>query len=282
MPPNTHQVAPTIITANKKVEVFTANKGVESDTGNFVHPDSSSILLESEPLAASDAANDRIVMYDGSVVGYIRTGTAPQGAGSTVSLVKMHLVNSYLHPEANKWGGNWFWGSIVLNKKHSEFEELAKKNHPATIPAAVPAVSLLRYQTEVGTQRPAVPDINEFTAIITAELLTHKNQSGGDATAAIDSAKVTIGNKTIAAFHALWVAAVAAHGYSSFKAEFACLVGAAWSGVTYSADGNSKVVGEKFIPSVKSLNSDAWMALFPIESRGTDSDGNRRSKRQKT
>ena len=285
MPYTTHQDAYTDHDDCKRFEVHTAKKGDGSDTGNFQHPDDESKLLESKPVTASEEAHERRVEYDGALVRYIRTATKADD-GSIVSLVKMHLVNSYLHPKANTWTKNWFWGSHNLNKLHSTFEETAKKKHPKTEPPLTTAITLLRYETAVGDDRPARPTLTQFKTMIVEDLTTLKNQAGGNPEKAIDAAKVKIGSKSISQFHAAWTSAVVKRGYSSFKAKYCSATGASssltWSNWTMSGESQSKVVGETFIPAVKSLGSDIWLTLFPIPTSFTDAEGNRRSKRLRT
>ena len=135
-PPPHHDENPIVSTVHEITETKTNEAGAESDTGNFTHKNNSQ-YLDPQP-----------VYYKKEKIGEIRT----KGADNN-TLVKMHLVNSYLNPNANIWSENWVWGSATLNHRHNEMEEIAKKEHPTKNPANVS----LNYESQADSgSRPSI------------------------------------------------------------------------------------------------------------------------------
>lgn len=275
MPPpyTSHQDAPTTVVANEHYEVHTAKSGTESETGAFADARPESALLDHGLAGKSDTAHGRRVTYDGSFIGTFRTATA--GSGRPNSLVKMHLVNSYLHPDANTWSGNWFWGSFDLNKLHNGFEEAAKKCHPAYTSADGKGAVLLRYATKRGAARPSALGLADFKTAVTAKLTTLRDQTvGADTATALDENAIKIGGFDLATFHNAWVAAVAACAASSFEVRYSYATGKpdalVWSKEEVSPADASKIVDEEYIPDIMANSSaDAvWLTKFPMPRGG--------------
>lgn len=274
MPPpyTAHQDQPTIATANEHYEVHTSQSGTESDTGAFSDARPESEMLNHQAVARSNAAHQRHVTYDGEFIGTFRTAT--EGSGKANSLVKMHLVNSYLHPNANTWSGNWFWGSFDLNKLHNGFEEAAKKCHPAyTGPGATGAV-LLRYATKRGGLRPTGLVLADFKRAVVIKLTTLRNQTvGADQMAALVESKIKIGGFDLDTFHAGWLGAIASCAASSIEVRYSHATkradALAWSAETVSPPTGSQITGEIYRPDIMA-HTDAgavWLRAFPLPSR---------------
>ncbi len=66
-------------------------------------------------------------------------------AGKFAGHTQLHLVNSFLHTQANATAANWVFGSSQLNSRHKLVEEKAKGLHPEKSGA----VAALSYRTEV-------------------------------------------------------------------------------------------------------------------------------------
>lgn len=102
MPYTEHQDEPTIKIANNHCEVHTASSGVESATAAFTCPTDELKLLDHEAVGSATVVHERRVTYANKFIGTFRTCAASARVGARPnSLVKMHLVNSYLHPSAN-------------------------------------------------------------------------------------------------------------------------------------------------------------------------------------
>jgi hypothetical protein len=279
MPPpyTAHQDQPTIATANEHYEVHTSLSGTESDTDAFRDTRPESELLNHVEVGRTDAAHARHVTYDGAFIGTFRTAT--KGSGRANSLVKMHLVNSYLHPNANTWPGNWFWGSFDLNKLHNGFEEAAKKCHPTyTGPGAKGAV-LLRYATRRGGLRPNGLALAEFKLAVVIKLTRLRNQTVGVETAlALDEAKIKIGSFDLDTFHAAWLGAIASCAASSIEVRYSHATKKAdaleWSVETVSPATGSQIAGEIYQPDIMAHTDSGavWLNAFPLASRKRKAD----------
>jgi hypothetical protein len=268
-----HNAVATAVDDNKKYQVHTAKKGEESDTDAFAYPTDASKLLGSSTKAAHGGLV-RKVTYDGNFVGTFKTTTAGSQPRIKNSLIKMHLVNSYLHPLANNWSSNWFWGSFDLNKLHNTFEEAAKKVHPCTSPAQTPPITLLKYETEVATTRPDTPMIADFKNAVVEKITTIRNKALRISMHArpIDIDLIKIGEDTIDTFYSKWQGAVGEYGYSSFKVTYSYATGASpaliWSAETTSPESGSKLTNESYLPDIAAAsNLDFFAPLFPLAAR---------------
>lgn len=273
MPHTIHKAVATAVDHNKKYQVHTAKKGEESDTDAFAYPTDASKLLGSAT-QADHGGLVRKVTYDGNFVGTFKTTTAGSEDRIKNSLVKMHLVNSYLHPLANNWSSNWFWGSFDLNKLHNTFEEAAKKVHPCTSPAQTPPITLLKYETEVATTRPDTPMIADFKNAVVEKITTIRNKALRISMHArpIDIDLIKIGEDTIDTFYSKWQGAVGEYGYSSFKVTYSYATGASpaliWSAETTSPESGSKLTNESYLPDIAAAsNLDFFAPLFPLAAR---------------
>lgn len=141
-----HDTQPVVNVVHSVAETITNASGVESDTGSFAHQNGSQYLEgSSNPLP--------VIYKSGGRRSYHVANVVTKG-GDGNSLVKMHLVNSYLNPDANNWPDNWVWGSQTLNHQHNEIEEKAKQAHPDKAPENLS----LNYETQALTARPAAGD----------------------------------------------------------------------------------------------------------------------------
>ena len=115
----------TALTPNPKAmarfthgEVLSNEWGANSYTGNFTNANGSDHI-----------DGDKDLTYNGVRIGYLRPlGTIT--AGRFDPHVKMHLVNSFLHPCGNTVAENWVFGSHWLNAQHTPIEAAAKALHP--------------------------------------------------------------------------------------------------------------------------------------------------------
>ncbi len=112
-PPPFHNDEPIRSDVHEVTETVTNSWGKKSDTKNFAHQNNSKYL------------DNHKIYYKKKEIGDLKT----QGSDDN-TLVKMHLVNSYLNPKANNWEHNWVWGSKTLNGQHSQIEDQAKLEHP--------------------------------------------------------------------------------------------------------------------------------------------------------
>jgi uncharacterized protein DUF4157 len=115
--------------------------GAASSTKNFTNANNSEKL------------SDVNINWGGTKIGYLRPIGRPAGFGGFESGVKMHLVNSYLHSDANNWAENWVWGHGSLNHAHEgSIESVAKDYHPHAPKHTLTsgkAIYALNYRTEV-------------------------------------------------------------------------------------------------------------------------------------
>jgi hypothetical protein len=182
-------------------ETLTNSWGAASSTASFTHS------------ASSDKLEHHNVYWGPTHIGELKTG---KQKGSFDPLVKMHLVNSYLHPNANSWAGNWVWGHGDLNKKHVAIEDTAKAYHPAVgtqLPLGWTKVHALSYRTDVGAHSTA----GETAASIAGEIANVINTEAGrllpvgtftPVTVADVNTNVTIGPNSVPNFFNLWSAAI--------------------------------------------------------------------------
>lgn len=272
-PYKNHQDQPTIAEANTRYEVHTATNGVESDTSAFFDPRPEAKILDHTPAGKDASGHPRRITYDGGFIGTFRTCT--QGTNGRNSLVKMHLVNSYLHPNANIWQSNWFWGSYDLNKKHTVFEAQAKLLHPANGGHVDgKPVTLLRYATRAGDAKPSSVQLDDFKNLICEKLKRMRNQTrGANEDAPLDENSIKIGGKALDAFHAEWVAAIAECAASSFEVKYSAATGQSdnlkWGVAVVSPQGESKIINEEYLPDVNGAPDvdGVWLTAFPMPPR---------------
>ncbi len=178
-PDKMHLDSPQESTVHKSTEAVTNQSGTDSETGNFQHANKSEFL-------------DRHPVTFG---GYKIADIVTRG-GDNNTVVKMHLVNSYLHPNANDWGSNWVYGSQQLNADHKTAEALAKEAHPKSPDGS------LNYETEATGGAPTIygtqTDLNDKILTIIQNKLGHLYTSPADLGA------VKIGNDDVGTFWQNW------------------------------------------------------------------------------
>lgn len=133
-------------------ETLTDQWGSASNTSNFAHGSGSDLLEWMD------------ITYKGSKIGDLRP--AGKIKSSFDPNVKMHLVNSFLHPAANDWPGNWVSGHGDLNHDHDHtIEEKAKEYHPANAQHQLSGgedIYAMSYRTEVKSNgTPAAADLEQ-------------------------------------------------------------------------------------------------------------------------
>lgn len=134
--------------------------------------------------------------------------------------VKMHLVNSFLHPDANNWKDNWVFGAHDLNSKHSQIEESAKRQHPKMNTDNI----ALNYRTEVlGTDSTGMSS-NELVKKVSADVVGKAiGQFGDNVQTPSESAvrdSVTIGEQSIEDYVTSWNAAVKGSVATKIQVEY--------------------------------------------------------------
>ena len=147
----------------------------------------------------------RYVFCSNHLVGWLKTGTITS-RNTFSSLVKMHLINSFIHPRANSWPTNWIWGSADLNKKHNIPEESAKRHHPATNQNFNGCI--MKYSTEVKDSRSTPCTEDEFITCVKNKLILVRRQSGANESEEIHEDDIKIGNRILSDFYASWVYAI--------------------------------------------------------------------------
>ncbi|MGH2689342.1 MAG: hypothetical protein ACRDKW_11120, partial [Actinomycetota bacterium] len=177
-------------------EVLSNAWGQVSDTSAFTNAQGS-----------ADVDGDKDLHWGAVKIGVLKPLVSFQGNGRRDSHVKMHLVNSYLHPQANAWVDNWVFGPHDLNAKHTQLETAATLGHPHLDPTK----AALSYRTEVtGADAQA----------LTEDQLAHEIHGKIDAIAqgvpgfqtrplATVKARAKVNGQTLAAYAGNWTAALA-------------------------------------------------------------------------
>lgn len=175
------------------------------------------------------------------------------GDGNTI--VKMHLVNSYLHPNANNWPNNWVWGSHTLNHRHSGVEELAKLQHPETNEENIS----LNYETIAAPNRPtALTNADGLGTLILNRLAHRVDGVPNMIIPSLDEfvADVRIRGETINNFVANWATGVGNSATTAVTVNYrAATAGAGWGATTTV---RKETAGDQY-----SLSFDSdWVAEF--------------------
>ena len=249
----------------KSCEILSNKKGEESDTGNFTHHTGSDWL---------DSCTGTLKCYYNQIeIGTLRTVT--EGSEKVKPLVKMHLVNSFLHGNANTWQDNWFWGSHDLNKQHNVHEEEAKKFHPATDEKKAEGQKigslLLQYETSVvAEKKPTASTLEQFKTQLTNKITKMRNAAAMsyqlDTTAIPDSQFITIGEPrmTVTTFYGLWTAAISKTAYAKVKVKFRYHTTTGWKGdYEKFAEYNDTYQIDIIEGTTKRKVGNVWAELFP-------------------
>jgi hypothetical protein len=184
-------------------ETFSKTRGLASDTSAFVHAN------------GSDNLENQDINWGAKKIGYLRPigKLAFGGVGNFDPGVKMHLVNSFLHHEANDWAENWVWGHGELNHAHDrDLERPADEYHPMIATKKFSTnddVYAISYRTEVNAKAaPIGKSADDLATDITGAInyLADIGWTGTDATKV--KANLTIGGQAIAAYHGNWTSAI--------------------------------------------------------------------------
>ena len=162
---------PISITDHKSLEIVSDSRGTDSSTQLFTAGAGGWAGAE---YLSSDAFD---IYFKGVKLGTIFTGTRSISGSNLVSIVKMHIVNSFLHKNANNWTGNWAWGSFYLNKKHSQIEERAKDYHPCYEVGKSKGSKLLHYEAEFTNSRPECISETDFKSSMENDIRNYLVQS---------------------------------------------------------------------------------------------------------
>jgi len=190
-----------------------------SDTGNFAHHGDSK-LLDS---GASSNHAELIVRWNGTRIGTVKT-LGPDAN----SLVKMHLVNSYLNRKANTWSDNWVWGSQTLNHRHNDLEEAAKAAHPAN-DVTKTSLNYETYASQANRPTAGTTAASLRRGIVAA--LNSKCYSifgRDDIFVAPPPGTITVGGQTIASFIVDWTAELSTSATTEVRVEYRTAVAGAW------------------------------------------------------
>ena len=177
-------------------EVLSNAWGHVSNTGAFTNAQGS-----------DDVDGDKDLHWGAVKIGVLKPLVSFQASGRRDSHVKMHLVNSYLHPNANAWVDNWVFGPHDLNAKHTQLETTATLGHPHMDPTK----AALSYRTEV---------TGSDVQALTEDQLAHEIHGRIDAITqlvpgfqtrplATVKARAKVGGQTLAAYAGSWTAALA-------------------------------------------------------------------------
>jgi hypothetical protein len=200
---------PKALVAHTHGEVVTDSWGADSSTLAFTHANDSNLLeIFSAPIS-----------YRGERIGLLR----PMGRRTPrwVSGVKMHMVNSFLHSDANTWAENWVWGHKDLNTEHDhKVESLAKQYHPANPARAHLALATGELIEAMGyrVQKRTPAGVGAATADSLADEIVERIMLlaptpawiGPSRESVLDPALFTIAGLGVATYFARWAAAVAA------------------------------------------------------------------------
>ena len=203
---NVHQVTETV----------TNQMGDGSDTGNFSHANGSEFLDKCK------------VHFGGLHIGDVVT---KGGDGNTI--VKMHMVNSYLHPNANNWNQNWTYGAKQLNTEHTGIEKTAKSAHPEKKPAN----TSLNYETQASSgDRPDINDSKNVKTDILSKLKYHMGLLYGKHP---NDSAFEIGGKDIKSFQSSWEKGVSNCATEKVIVRYRVSTGETWGATTTNTINNS-------------------------------------------
>lgn len=180
-----------------KGEILTSSEDGASDTSAFTDAND------------SDLMNVQNLKWGRRVLGTLR----PIGTGLDPG-VKMHLVNSYFHTNANTWAENWVWGPGSLNKGHvNKIEIPAYDKHPVKKEklASGKPIYALSYRTEVASKAaPAAKGATDLADDIAAGANQYRPMGYTGIAGTRIEAKVKVGPNQLspAAYLARWQAAV--------------------------------------------------------------------------
>jgi hypothetical protein len=170
-------------------------------------------------------------------------GKPSSGASGAVSFdpgVKMHLVNSFLHPDANSWAENWVWGHGELNHAHErDIESVSKDYHPSfakyTLTSGKP-IYALSYRTEVvANATPTAKTADDLAADIAAKINNYVPLNFTGVQPADVKANVTINGQGLTAYHGRWQTAIT-NTVASKVTSFARIYGVDGTGDVESED----------------------------------------------
>jgi hypothetical protein len=194
------------VTRFQQGEAVSNAPGAASSTANFTNANDSDQL-----------ENVDIKWGDKKLGTFKPIGKPSSGASGAVSFdpgVKMHLVNSFLHPDANSWAENWVWGHGDLNHAHDrDIESVAKDYHPSfakyTLTSGKP-IYALSYRTEVAANAtPTAKTADDLATDIATKINNYVPLNFTGVQPADVKANVTINGQALTAYHGRWHTAIA-------------------------------------------------------------------------
>jgi hypothetical protein len=188
----------------------------------------------------SEKLSDLNINWGGTKIGYLRPIGRPAGFGGFDPGVKMHLVNSYLHTDANNWAENWVWGHASLNHAHEDnIEKVAKEYHPNAPTHTLTSgkvIYALDYRTEVAANAADWGKTDDEMAddiVSEINLRAPINWTGTNRLRV--KANVDIAGQDISTYHGLWQNAIA-NTVASKVTSYARIYGVAANGTDIEAE----------------------------------------------
>jgi hypothetical protein len=204
---------PKAISQFNHAEIVTDAVGTESDTSAFTHSGASALL------------ENQLITLGGTRIGMLRP--LVKRKDNSDPGVKMHLVNSFFHPDANSWGTNWVWGHHDLNGRHeNQIEDVVKHHHPkspsqtVTTLSSGEAIEAIAFRTDVTAKSSvggATADLLVDDIVRTINIRAPYGFAGIPRSSVSGAAQ--IGGKLIDVYFAAWQAAAAATVASAISGD---------------------------------------------------------------